>query len=154
VKTCKQFQAVVEALCAQHQVDLRQVGAHLRLENESYEPLVIERIAEHQVSIAHYYYQNGDAIADPDVVLFTAYAEWAPISIQQPTVALMGCALGGYRVVAELTEDGANIARFYPQAQADVAGFCSLWARNLKAQGWLDHAIKVDSLRPAQERAE
>lgn len=115
------------------------------MENDLFEPLVIECIADHQVSVAHYYMQGGDAIADPDVVLFTAYAEWVPISIQQPTVCLMGRALGGYRVVAELTDDGNNIARFYPRAQSETASFCTTWARNLKAQGWLEHAVRAES---------
>jgi hypothetical protein len=120
----------------------------LRLENDPFEPLVIERIAEHQVSVAHYFTQGGDVIADPDVVLFTAYAEWVPISIQQPSVYLAGHELGGYRVMAELSDDGAGIARFYPRALADVAIFCEMWAGNLKAQGWLAHAVKAES-RPA-----
>ena len=148
MKTCKQLQAVVEALCAKHQVDLKQVGVHLRLENDPYEPLVIERIVEHQVSVAHYYVHNGDAIADPDVVVFTGYAEWVPISIQQPVVCLAGRELGGYRVVAELSQDGAphyggSIACFYPRALADLSSFCATWARNIRAQGWLERAVKV-----------
>ncbi len=145
MRTCKQLRAVIEALCAKHATDLQPVGAHLRLENDPFEPLVIERIAQHQVSVAHYFTQGGDAIADPDVVLFTGYTEWVPISIQQPTVCLMGCALGGYRVVAELSDDGARVARFYPDGQSEIASFCNTWARNLKSQGWLDHAVRAGS---------
>jgi hypothetical protein len=145
MKTCKRLQAIVEALCAKYETDLTPVGAHLRLENDPFEPLVIERIAQHQVSVAHYFTQGGDAIADPDVVLFTGYTEWVPISIQQPTVCLMGCALGGYRVVAELSDDGARMARFYPDGQSEIASFCNTWARNLKAQGWLERAIRAES---------
>ena len=148
MKTCKRLQLVVETLCAKYAIDLKPVGAHLRLENDPFEPLVIERIAEHQVSVAHYFTQGGDAIADPDVVLFTGYAEWVPISIQQPTVCLMGCALDGYRVVAEVSDDGARIARVYPDGQSEIASFCNTWARNLKAQGWLDHAVRAE-LQPA-----
>ncbi len=143
MKTCKQLQRVIEELCACHQVDLGEASAHLRLENGPYEPLVIERIGHQQVSIAHYFFQNGDAIADPDVVVFTGYAEWVPLSIQQPVVCLAGRELGGYRTVAELADDGSGIARFYPRAQADVAGFCAMWARNLRAQGWLERAVKA-----------
>jgi Domain of unknown function (DUF6908) len=143
MKTCKQLQVVIQALCAKHAVDLRPVGVHLRLENAPFEPLVIERIAMHQISTSHYYYQNGDAVADPDVVVFTGYPEWVPISIQQPAVYLAGRELGGYRVVAELSEDGLSIARFYPKALADLSFFCAVWARNLRAQGWLEHAVQV-----------
>jgi hypothetical protein len=143
MKTCKRLQLVVEALCAKYAIDLKPVGAHLRLENDPFEPLVIERIAMHQVSTSHYFYQNGDAVADPDVVIFTGYPEWVPINIQQPIVCLTGHALGSYRVVAELSEDGASIARFYPKALADLSSFCAVWARNLRAQGWLEHAVQV-----------
>jgi len=145
MKTCKRLQTVVEALCARYEIDLEQVEAHLRLENSPFEPLVIERIADHQVSVAHYYTRGGDAIADPDIVLFTGCTAWVPISIQQPSVYLAGHELGGYRVVAELSDDGASIARFYPRALASVATFCETWAGNLKAQGWLDHAVRAES---------
>jgi len=135
-------------------MDLKPVGAHVRLENAPFEPLVIERIAEHQVSVAHYYSLNGDLICDPDIVLFTGYAEWVPISIQQPSVYLAGHELGGYRVVAELSDDGTSIARFYPRALADLASFCETWAGNLKAQGWLEHAVRAESqLSSSQERS-
>ena len=159
MRTCKRLQAIVEALCANHAMDLKPVGAHVRLENAPFEPLVIERIAEHQVSVAHYYSLNGDLICDPDIVLFTGYAEWVPISIQQPSVYLAGHELDGYRVVAELSEDGAphyggSIARFYPRALADLSSFCATWARNIRAQGWLEHAVRAESqLSSSQERS-
>ena len=42
-----------------------QTDFHVRLEQESYEPLVIERHGE-LISVAHYFEQGGDLIADPD----------------------------------------------------------------------------------------
>src|SRR5712692_3620527 len=64
---------------------------HLHLEHEPYEPLVIESwpadvsyVGEKRhISVAHYYYQEGDAIADPDILMTdTGY----PIEIQMPLI--------------------------------------------------------------------
>lgn len=139
MKTAKALQQVIEAIARKHGVDLSASGAHLRLEQPHFMPLVIEGIGPHQVSVAHYTYQNGDAIADPDVELFTGYGPWVPVAIQQPSLFIVGLgATPGYVRSAWLKADGSAIARYAPQAQADLADFCETWANNLRDQGWLD----------------
>ena len=99
-------------------------------------PLVIENIGPNHVSVAHYFVTEGDMITDREVVFFTGYEEWVPISIQH--------SFGGVQTVAEVDEEAQAIIRLAPKAQADVAAFCRMWARNIKAQGWLDYANKAN----------
>jgi hypothetical protein len=47
-------------------------GYHLKLEQEGLMPLVIEAWGVgkgRRISVAHYYEQNGDLIADPDILM-------------------------------------------------------------------------------------
>lgn len=131
MKTSPKMQKVVEQLAKRHGIDLSRREAYLRLELAGYERLVIEQIGGQLVSVAHYFEQNGDQVADPDVVFFTGYGPWAPIEITQ--------SLGGYQRYAELAEDGQQIQRFHPRGQAALAEFTEQWAQNLSDQGWLTH---------------
>lgn len=132
MKTTKPMQRLITQIAAKHGLDLSAEEAHLRLEQNGYMPLVIEKIGQYRVSVAHYFRQNGDSIADPDVVFFTGYSEWVPIEIQQ---------VMGFHRYAELAVDEGSIERFAPRGQADLALFTNQWARNLKQQGWLEHGV-------------
>jgi hypothetical protein len=67
---------------------------HLRLEQEAYMPLVIEswsaipsyRSEKRHISVAHYYQQGGDTIADPDILMTDS---GYPIEIQMPTLLFL-----------------------------------------------------------------
>jgi hypothetical protein len=134
MKTSKTMQAIITAIAAKHRLDLTASEAHLRLTNEPYMPLVIEKVGRHLVSVTHYRIENSDAIADPDCVFFTGYEDWVPIEIQQ---------VFGYRRVAELNDTGTAIKSINLRAQADLASFTNLWARNIKAQDWLERGINA-----------
>jgi uncharacterized protein DUF6908 len=104
---------------------------HLRLEHEPYEPLVIESwpastsyVGEKRhISVAHYYYQEGDAIADPDILMTdTGY----PIEMQRPLL---------YTQV--LWHDPQRGTLVNTRAKRDIEEFMRMWARNIKDQGWL-----------------
>ncbi len=96
-------------------------------------PLVIEKIGSNLVSVAHYYTQNGDAIADPDMEFFTGYSEWVPIAITQ--------VYGGYQRAAEFNGDCTKIVRYAPKLVRSLAAFANQWAQNIRAQGWLDAEV-------------
>jgi hypothetical protein len=129
MKTSPKMQQVIEQLAKKHQLDLSQVEAHLRLEMPGYQPLVIENIGCQRISVAHYFEQNGDLIADPDVVFFAGYGVWVPMEITQ--------VLGGYRRYAALDEAGQTIVRIDVRGQAALATFSEQWAQNILDQGWL-----------------
>lgn len=98
---------------------------HLRIENSSYMPLVIERHGQH-VTVTHYCEQNGDQIPDPDLeMLIGADGEWYPVGLQL-------CA--GHYSRARWQENGKEFINL--RINREIKSFSSMWARNLKAQGW------------------
>ncbi|PWB76303.1 MAG: hypothetical protein C3F07_03810, partial [Anaerolineales bacterium] len=63
------FQITIEHLLKSHNLleDFhRQESFHVRFEKTGYQRLVIERHSK-MISVAHYFEQNGDLVADPDV---------------------------------------------------------------------------------------
>jgi len=137
----QQMKQVVLELLAKHGLTqaFEQAGGgefHLRLENEPYMPLVIEKIAGDQVSVAHYFTQNGDAMRDPELTFLLP--DWSPTSITQDPV-------GHYACVGNLPQGSRQRARLL----ADLTSFARTWARNIQAQGFADAAsarVKASSL--------
>jgi hypothetical protein len=107
---------------------------YLRIEptESHWMPLVIEAwngkdysgIGARNISVAHYYEQNGDLCADPDVLMDEL---GRPISIQQ------WC---GYQRIMEKREDGQIYAAKHKMA--DVMSFMSTWADNIRHGVWMD----------------
>ena len=89
---------------------------HLRATVEGYEPLVIEVLGNNEVSVAHYYTQNGDAMRDPEIVF---NGDWNAVEITQDS-------LGVYR----RTQPGYYMPK--------VNSFAVQWAANLIDQGFAD----------------
>ena len=121
------FQTTIEHLLKSHNLleDFQTLDSfHVRFEKTGYQPLVIERHGE-MISVAHYFEQNGDLIADPDVEQH--YPSWVPTAITQ--------AFFGYRPKF-IERDGRTLVdtRFH----SEVSTFLSMWARNIKAQGWAE----------------
>ena len=131
MKTSPKMQRVMTQLVDKHGVKLTQVEAHLHLELACYEPLVIETIGPQQVSVAHYFEQNGDLVSDPDVVFFTGYRAWVPIEITHN--------YGRTFRYATLNQDCSQLCTMNLAQQASLAAFTEQWARNLMDQGWLAH---------------
>ena len=129
------MQKIITAIAEKYDLDLNASESHLRLEQPGYMPLVIEKIGKHLVSVAHYYTQEGDLMADPEIVYFTCYQEWVPIQITQ---APWGC-----WDVAVLSSEGTEVKSFNPQKQADLAAFSDEWAENIFAQNWLDAKLVI-----------
>lgn len=133
MNTAVHMQKIITELAAKHGLDLTARESALKLHREVYMPLVIEKIGSNLVSVAHYYTQNGDAIADPDMEFFTGYNEWVPIAITQ--------AYGGYQRAAEFNSDCTKIVRYAPKLVRSLAAFANQWAQNIRAQGWLDAEV-------------
>ncbi len=133
MKTTKQMATIISRLAIATGTDLQKPGEHFKIENEPYMPLCLDVLGKNLIAVAHYYEQNGDLVADPDMVFFTGYGVengWVPVSIQQN--------MGSYTRATEI-EDG-KVTGFYPRAQAELATFANMWARNIKAQGFLEAA--------------
>ena len=112
-----------------HGIDLFQAGAYFRLDMPNFDRLSIENIGGNRISVAHYFEQNGDLVADPEIVFYVCEFGWYPLEITQ--------AWGGWRQVASLDAAG-HIEAVNLRGQAEVAQFATTWARNIEAQGWLE----------------
>lgn len=134
--TSPMMQAIIIELADKHDVDLNDRWAHLRLEMGAYQPLVIETVGPHLVSVGHYAEVNRDLVPDPQVVFFTGADGWVPIEITQQ--------LGGRRVYARLSDDERRIVPVDAAGVARLVNFVDgLWAKNIRAQGWLARGRRV-----------
>ena len=130
------FQTNIEQLLKAHNLLEKfhsQDEFHVRFDMPHYDRLVIERLGD-LISVAHYFEQNGDPIADPDVELH--YPTWTPTAITQ--------AFFGYRSKF-IERDGKTFVdtRFHK----DVSSFLAMWARNIQAQGWAEKGKVHDDPR-------
>ena len=136
METCKLMSREISRIAAKHGLDLTKSEAHLRLTLPGFMPLVIEKVGRNLVTVTHYFYQNGDTLADPDVMFCMYPGGWVPVEMTQ-------CAPGGYTKVAWLGSDG-TIAKFAPKAMRSVAALCRTWATNIRDQGWCARGVKED----------
>ena len=97
---------------------------HLRIErpSPSIMPLVIECHDTNTVSVSHYYEQNGDLMADPDIVFLASPQGWKAIEYTQHNLNIYQCAGEG---------------RYLPSATSFSNG---TWARNIREQGFVEAA--------------
>jgi hypothetical protein len=105
---------------------LTKVGDHKKISNNpSFMAVCVEMIGHSQVSIAHYYEQNGDLMRDPDVVFYIGIAgEVYPISFRQDGL--------GIDQEAAYIEDGKWLVK--TKMQADITKFCNQWMVGIKEQ--------------------
>ena len=129
-----QFQKAIEKVLKAHdQLERFQSGQdfYLRLDQPDYDRLVIERHGE-TIIVGHYFVQNGDLMADPEVELH--YPDWTPVAITQ--------VLGGRREKF-IERDGKTLVDM--NFHREVTSFLTMWARNIKAQGWATRATRTSS---------
>jgi hypothetical protein len=129
-----QFQKAIEkVLKAHNQLDRFQSGQdfYLRLDQPNYDRLVIERHGE-IITVGHYFEQNGDLMADPEVELH--YPDWTPVAITQLLVG---------RREKFIEYEGQTLVdkNFHRQ----VSPFLAMWGRNIDAQGWTTRATITSS---------
>ena len=89
-------------------------------------PVSVECIGADLFSVAHYYEQNGDLMADPEMVFWRRGAAFYPVHFQQDN-------LGIYRECLWF-DDAGGPARVAPKEQRDQAAFAGTWMRNIRAQ--------------------
>lgn len=122
-------------------------GDHVRIENGSYMPLVVEKLGAKGprgwplVSVAHYGEQNGDAMRDPEMVF-----EWtdhrgprseilAPVYFRNDYMGVEQYAVesvnGGYYL-----DEGDKRYAIRRKLLADLKAFARTWDRNICEQGF------------------
>ncbi|MBF0350933.1 MAG: hypothetical protein HQM11_07860 [SAR324 cluster bacterium] len=110
---------------------------HKKYQSRCFEPLVVEKLEtmEHGTvfSVAHYYEQNGDLIADPDMTFLLRHGEWYPMSYYQPAIGLYQEAI--------INDNGKLLLR--EKLQSELAVFAGMWMSNIKEQGFLKQEAYV-----------
>lgn len=100
---------------------------YLRLQaGESFMPLCLEWIGENEISVTHYFDQNGDLMCDPEMT-FRIDAEAGtlePLTFQQDNLAI-------YQQV--YPEEGMWI----PALRRDLNNFANSWFKNISQQGYI-----------------
>lgn len=90
---------------------------------ESMMPLHIEAVGGNEISIAHYYRQNGDAMADPEMTFRIDHEKGTlePLTYQQDSMGLY------QRVYPEP-------GRWIPKLRKDLNRFTNQWFHNIEEQ--------------------
>lgn len=102
-------------------------GTSKRIDNsKAYMYLSVERLTDIRYSMAHYFEQGGDLVADPDIELLrTKDGRWYPVALQQ---------VGTYtRAIEDFDNDG-DILRGYSMRYSELRSFLSMWLKNLTHQ--------------------
>lgn len=95
------------------------IGDHIKLHVEGYEDLVIEKTGHDTISVAQYYEQRGDLMADPDIVFRIIGDDWIPI---------------------EYTHHGLGKYNYSESGLPHLDSFIKTWDRTLKRQGFIKAA--------------
>lgn len=96
---------------------------YLKLKSAGFMDLVIEKIGDNTISIAHYYEQNGDLVADPDITI-----KIYPDQKQAEALTFQNW-ISYMQVYPE--ENKVNL-----KLKKDLNSFLNFWLRNLKNQGF------------------
>ena len=111
---------------------IAKVGDHRKIDETdgAFMPVCVEGVGTTPqggliVSIAHYYEQNGDLMADPEILFVVARDEYVfPISYRQD----------GLGINREYVRWEGEKVFWNLKAQNDLATFCNTWMKNIKDQ--------------------
>ena len=104
---------------------------HVKVLSPGFMPLSVEVIGTNVVSVTHYGEQNGDLMADPDMVFYVQPGGWAPLSYRNDYV-------GAFLEAAEVVRDRlqvTNVSEYVNQVD-----FADSWAQAIRAQGFVEHS--------------
>lgn len=125
-------------------LDKMQGKQHLKIENEPFMHLTIEKVVEdfqtpwgitQQYSLCHYYLQNGDLIQDPELCFLVADQQDSDGQVKIFPYTFYQANVGLYQEPISFVD--GKIFRYDQQTQADITAFANHWLRNIKAQGFL-----------------
>lgn len=109
-------------------------GGHTKLTSPGWMALSIEKISDRMLSLAHYFEQNGDLMADPEMTFWHAPdGKWYPASYRLDS-------LGIFRESIILDYGTGLPTGIRRREQADEASFANTWFNNIRHQGFLKAA--------------
>lgn len=93
------------------------------------------------ISVAHYYEQYGDLMADPEMTFLESQNPATGKTIYYPMSFTQHGSIAMYRESVTIGENG-QIQGYRPRMQADQASFANQWMKNIKAQQGLELIIE------------
>jgi hypothetical protein len=122
--------AILDTLIAGLSDDRR----HRKIDNApgAFQPAVIEKIGPERFSVAHYFVERGDLVADPDLEFVRQDGAWFPVEVKQVL---------GYTLAAKTDEQG-RIVSFDRRAYADLRTFAGVLLTNIKDQQGLQCPVR------------
>lgn len=107
---------------------------YLKLQAPGFMDLVIERIGDNRISLSHYYEQNGDLMADPDieVIVDRDNGTIRGATFQQDNMGIYHSAYQGDKLVDDYLAKELN-------------EFLNQWLNNIKAQGHIPYKAYYSS---------
>ena len=112
------------------QLEAMMIDGYAKIDNTngSFMPVVVEQVGANQISIAHYYEQNGDLMADPEIVFlkkeYSYGVEYYPIYER----------MSGLGSDVELVIFENRKPKMISRLQKQTASFCSDWMRTITMQ--------------------
>ncbi len=110
------------------------VGDAVKLTVPGFMPLAVERIRPTGLSIAHYYEQNGDLMADPEMTFWLA-----PTDGQFYATGFRNDGIAQDRTSVYFYGNEMPV-KFRPREQRGQSSFAGIWMQNLRAQGFFAEA--------------
>ena len=112
------------------QLEAMMINGYAKIDNTNgaFMPVVVEQVGENQISIAHYYEQNGDLMADPEIVFlkkeYSYGVEYYPIYER----------MSGLGSDIELVIFKNRKPKLISRLQKQAASFCTDWMRTITMQ--------------------
>jgi hypothetical protein len=138
IRPCNKMRKVITELAIKDGINLTSNEGHMRIDNEPYQRLCIEKIDSKLVSVAHYFEMNGYLVPDPDMVFLMLDKRWYPIGFQNQIA---------YEDSVRYNNDG-QVVKILDSMKLLVP-FTSSWDDNIIAQGYLD-AVKPEENEDAE----
>lgn len=120
--------------------------SYLRLESENFEPLSLEWLNDHQLSVMHTYTLNGDLCYDPMITFETGYSDndvrtMKAVEYEQsiPPLYQVAEADGRWRSV-----DGNGNEKVVTGLQKSINEFSSQWFDNIAQQGYMPVRANIE----------
>jgi len=110
---------------AMEKLGLLKVENHVKLHSEGFMDLVVERLSEEIISLAHYGEQNGDLMSDPEMEI-KIYPDTRMVEALTIRMDYTGYSASVYPAPGKVD--------LYQKK--DMNQFLSIWLRNLKQQGF------------------
>lgn len=101
-----------------------------KLSIKNFMDLVVQKIKKNEYRIAHYYEQNGDLMADPEMTV--------RIDTELKTVEALTFQMDAIGLYQEVYPEPG---KYYPRLKKELNDFLRQWLKNLEQQGFIKESL-------------